>query len=514
MRIKSLSSLVVLMIVFSLIIGGATTVIAEEDIVVIGQSAEAPGLHTLIETSIPVFERVNLISEPLVKLNHNLEPIPWLASEFEILDGATRIKISLRDDVLWHDGSEFTAADVKYTYEWLLDEDNPGANRDIYADIDEIEIINDYQMVFHLSSPNSFMINNMARLGIIPEEYHEEVGYEDFAQAPLGTGPYVHEEWSRGEYHTMTAFEDYWGGVPNFYRLDFRPIPEDSSRLLAFEAGEIDMYHGNVITDDIARLEEDPNFLVKRTATPRYNYVALNQESTENPEIMQDPYFRKAVTHALDREGIIENIKAGLGQPGKSAVMPYMDHFNDELDYPEYDMDKAREYIEMSSLEGGETVNLYVTEGDFWESIAEILAYELNNLDINVNIRIEEYGAYLDRLYDTKDFDMYVFGWTGQIDPDRAMYRQFHSQGLNRVGFYNERVDELLDKGRTVDPNSQESIDIYREIQALILEDNPKAFIDYDEEITVLQANFEGFEVHPYNANNWIQLFDRVTRSE
>jgi len=216
----------------------------------------------------------------------------------------------------------------------------------------------------------------------------------------------------------------------------------------------------------------------------------MNQETTENPEIMQDPYFRKAVTHALDRVGIIESIKAGLGQPGKSAVMPYMDHFNAELDYPEYDMDKAREYIEKSGLEGGETVNLYVTEGDFWESVAEILAYELNNLGIEVNLRVEEYGAYLDRLYETKDFDMYVFGWTGQIDPDRAMYRQFHSEGLNRVGFSNERVDELLEKGRTVNPASQESREIYQEIQELILAENPKAFIDYDEEVTVIHAVF------------------------
>ncbi len=111
-----------------------------------------------------------------------MDIVPWLATDWELSDDAMQIEMDLREDVYWQHGREFVAEDVQYTYKWILDEDNPAANRELYEAIEEIEIVNDHEVIFHLNEPYAFLINNMARIGIVPYDYHEEVGYEEFGE--------------------------------------------------------------------------------------------------------------------------------------------------------------------------------------------------------------------------------------------------------------------------------------------------------------------------------------------
>ncbi len=505
--------LVILFIGF-FIFASTLIVNAEEDRFVVGQMAEVSGLHTLIEVDVYAFERINLINEPLTYIDHDLNIIPWLATDWQLSDNAMRIEMDLREEVYWQHGREFVAEDVKYTYEWLLNEENPAANRDLYQSIENIEIIDDHEIVFHLNEPYAFLINNMARVGIIPYDYHEDVGYEEFGQEPIGTGPYMHDEWRSADFHILTAFEDYWGGTPNFNEIEFRPIPEDSSRLLAFEAGELDASRG-VVSDELARLEEDPGVIVSRAPAAGYNYVGINQDSDLNPDVTQNEYFREALAYLVDREAIVDEVQGGQGYPGKSQIVTSMPHFNDEIDYPEYNFERAQDLINESGLEEGAEVKIFTFEDPGMSLNTEIIEYELSQVGIDAEVTIEEFGAFLDRIYDTNDYDLFLLGWTGQIDPDRASYRQFHSEGsANHVGFSNERMDELLEKGRMVDPTSEESIEIYKEVQEIIINENAKVFINYQESIDLIQPEFEGFATHPYGANTWIQLVNDVVRVE
>lgn len=514
MKSNHCSKIMVFLLVGLFFFASALSVNAAEDRFVVGQMAEAPGLHTLIEVDVYAFERINLINEPLTYIEHDLDIVPWLATDWQLSDDAMRIEMELREGVNWHHGREFVAEDVKYTYEWLLDEENPAANRELYEAIEDIEIIDDHEIAFNLSEPYTFLINNMARVGIIPYDYHEDVGHEEFGEEPVGTGPYMHDEWMDADYHILTAFEDYWGGTPNFSEVEFRPIPEDSSRLLAFEAGELDASRG-VLAEELARLEEDPEVTVDRAPATGYDYVGINQESEINPEVTQNDQFREALSYLVNREGIVEHVHRGQGSPGKSQIVPNMPHFNEEIDYPRYDPEKAQELIAESGLDEGAEVEIYTFEDPGMMQITEILEYELGQAGINADVSIEEFGAFLDRVYDTNDYDLFLLGWTGQIDPDRASYRQFHSEGTaNHINFSDERMDELLEKGRAVDPTSEESIEIYKEVQEIILENNAKVFINYQESIDLIQPEFEGFATHPYGANTWIQLVNDVERVE
>lgn len=471
---------------------------ANSNTLVIGSGAEAVGLDPRLETDVPSFERINVIMEPLVKFGVDMQLKPALATEWDVSEDTMTLRFKLREGVAWHDGTPFTAEDVKYTYEWVLDPANGALNMGLYADIEEIDVVNDFEVVFRLSKANAFLLNNIARMPITPKH---DGSREDFRQKPQGTGPYKFVSWTRDDRMILVENVDYWGGRPNVPNVIFRTIPENSTRLLAFEAGEIDIYQGGIVPQEINRLEADPNFIVQRTPGTGYNYLGFNTKVGA----LADVKVRQAVSYLINRNGIVERVLNGIGTPGISPVSMSLPWFNPDVQRYEYSVEKAKELLAEAGYAPGEIdIRLYTNENPDRMRIAEILQFEAQQAGINVEVIIEEWGAYLARIQQTDDFDIFILGWSGQLDPDRAMIRQFHTNGSNNYGKYsNERVDYLLDLGRTVPQESQESIDIYREAQEIVVREVPYGFINYSEEVGLQHKWIGNWEVHPYGAAAW-----------
>lgn len=493
---KKHSVLITVTLVLLLALGAVAW--AKNDTLVIGSGAEAIGLDPRLETDVPSFERINVIMEPLVKFAVNMQLVSALATEWDVSEDTMTLWFKLREGVTWHDGVPFTAKDVQYTYEWVLDPANGAPNMGLYADIEEIEVVNDYEIIFRLTRANAFLMNNIARMPITPKHEGDRA---DFRQKPIGTGPYKFVSWTRDDRMVLVANEDYWGGKPNIPNVVFRAIPEDSTRLLAFEAGEIDIYQGGVVPQEINRLEADPNIIVKRTPGTGYNYLGFNTKVGA----LSDVRVRQAVSHLINREGIVERVLNGIGTPGIGPVSMSLPWFNPDVQRYDYSVEKARELLAAAGVAPGDiNLRLYTNENPVRMRIAEILQFEAQQVGINVEVIIEEWGAYLARIQETDDFDIFILGWSGQLDPDRAMIRQFHTNGSNNYGKYsNERVDYLLDLGRTVPQESQESIDIYREAQEIVVREVPYGFINYSEEVGLHHPWIGNWEVHPYGAAAW-----------
>lgn len=476
----------------------SVTVFADNDTLVIGTGAEAVGLDPRLETDVPSFERINVIMEPLLKFDVDMNLTALLAKEWSVSEDTMTLVFKLEEGVTWHDGTPFTAEDVKYTFEWVLDPENAAPNMGLYEDIAEFEIVNDYEIIFRLGEPNSFLLNNIARMPITPKH---DGNRSDFRQSPIGTGPYKLVSWTRDDRMTLVENEDYWGGRPIIPNLVFRSIPENSTRLLAFEAGEIDVYQGGVVAQEINRLEDDPKVVVQRAPGTGYNYLGFNTQVGA----LKDVKVRQAMSYLINREGIVSRVLNGIGTPGISPVSMALPWFNSTVERYEYSVEKARELLAEAGYKDGDiNLKLYTNENADRMRIAEILQFEAQQAGINVEVIIEEWGAYLARVQETDDFDIFILGWSGQLDPDRAMIRQFHTDGANNYGKYsNERVDYLLEKGRTVPPESQDSIDIYGEAQEIIVREVPYGFINYSEEVGLQHPYIENWEVHPYGAAAW-----------
>lgn len=493
---KSRIVLLVLSLVF--VVSFTMVAAANNDTLVIGSGAEAVGLDPRLETDVPSYERINVIMEPLVKFNVEMELVGALAKEWDVSEDTKVLTFELREDVKWHDGTPFTAEDVKYTFEWVLNPNNAAPNQGLYVDIAEMEIVNDYKIIFTLSDPNPFVLNNIARMPITPKH---DADRDDFRQKPMGTGPYKFVSWSRDDRLVLVENEDYWGGKPNIPNVVFRSIPENSTRLLAFEAGEIDVYQGGVVPQEITRLEEDPKIVVQRAPGTGYNYLGFNTQVGS----LSDVKVRQAVSYLINREGIVSRIYNGIGTPGIGPVSVALPWFNPDVERYEYSVEKAKELLAEAGYEPGEIkLKLYTNDNAERMRMGEILQFEAAQAGIEVEVIVEEWGAYLARIQETDDFDIFILGWSGQLDPDRAMIRQFHTDGSNNYGKYsNERVDYLLDKGRTVPPESQDSLDIYGEAQEIIVREVPYGFINYTEEVGLNHPWIGNWEVHPYSAGAW-----------
>ena len=167
-------------------------------------------------------------------------PQPRLATPWAFNADATELTFTLRDDVTFHHGRAFTADDVIYIFQWVLDPDNPSLNRPLYTDIVAISAPDGTTVVFTLERPNAFLLGNIARMPIVPAHHGE---HDDFQVNPVGTGPFAFVGWQRDDQLVLTAFDDYWGGP---------------------------------IGAELLRLEDDPSIGVDRVPAPSYNFIGFN----------------------------------------------------------------------------------------------------------------------------------------------------------------------------------------------------------------------------------------------
>jgi len=477
------------------------TVAFAQTTLVIGTGAELSHLDPRVATDVPSFERINAIMEPLVSFDFGLGLAPRLATDWEFSDDGLTLTFQLREGVKFHNGADFTSQDVKYTFDWVLDESNGATNRPLYADIASIDTPDDHTVVFNLGNANSFLLNNIARMPIVPHTADED---PNFTFNPVGTGPYAFDSLVRDDTLTLVAFDEYWGGRGQIDVVEFRPIPENGTRLLAFEAGEVHISQSQPPPTELARLEADDSFVVERAPGTGYTYIGMNT----NVSPLEDVRIRKAISYLVNREAIVDRVLEGIGQPGVSMLSPELDWYTDDVEKYAYNPERALELVaEAGYADGGLSLRLHTNENPVRMLIAEIMQAELAAVGIDLEVTIEEFGAFLERVQTTDDFDLFILGWSGQLDPDRAIQRQFTTDGSsNYTGYSNERVDELVALGRMTPPDSQESLDIYRELQQIILDEAPYAYVNYTEEIAFSHPWVEGWSIHPYSANAYQDL--------
>jgi peptide/nickel transport system substrate-binding protein len=469
--------------------------LAQLDRVVIGSVADASGLDPRLVADTPSLQPIHAVMEPLVAYDRDLGLVPRLATGWEVSDEGVTIRFALRPGVTFHHGKAFTAEDVRFTFESLLDPELGSPLRSQFAMIERIETPDDHTVVFHLRSPNAFLVSRAARVPIVPADMAMVPAV--FSLRPYGTGPYRFDSWVRGDRLVLTRFDDYWGGAGGPATLEFRVVPDVRARLEAFETGEVDIVQGQLPPAELERLAADPDVVLERTPGTGYTYLGFNTRS----ELLADVRVRQALSHLIPREAIVERVMAGNAVPGVSMLVPTMPWFPDDAERFEYDPARARELVDELELDQDAPLRLLTNDNAVRIAMAETLAEEFGRVGLAVDVVVEGFAEYLERLHQTADYDLFLLGWSDQVDPERATTRQFHSGplGTANYGYYaNPRVDELIELGLRTDPASDESVAIYREIATIVADDAPVAFVLYVEETALHRPGIEGWHVHPY----------------
>ncbi|CAM3766655.1 ABC transporter substrate-binding protein [Alkalicoccus chagannorensis] len=443
---------------------------------------------------------------------------PGLAEDWEMHDDGTRYTFQLREGVTFHDGTDFNADAVKLNFERWADPDHEfhfadeGYAYSVYGTqfggfvgddghvIDEINVIDDYEVEFVLNSPlGSFLQNmGMSYFAMTSPAAFEEYGAE-INENPVGTGPFEFVSWDRDDSIVLERYDDYWmEDGPHLESVIFQVIPDNSARLTALQSGEIDIMDG-LNPDDIDVLEGEEGIQTWERATNNIGYLGFN----EDKEPFDDPELRRALNHAIDKETLITTLYAGMAEPAKNLIPPDYLGYNDEIEAYEYDPDLAREMLEDAGYED--------LEIDLWtmpvarpympdpERAAEVMQANLDEVGVTANIVSMEWATYLEQT-EAGEHDLFMLGWSGvNGDPDYFFGNLLHSDAIpggNRNFYRNEEVDGLLDEAKvSIDEGERE--ELYMEAQEIIHEDAPMIPLVHSIPVLAGSDRVEGYVPHP-----------------
>ena len=386
------------------------------------------------------FQVLENVFDTLVQPDESLEMQPALAESWEVSEDQLTWTFALRQGVTWHDGTPFSSADVVYTYNRIIDEELSNAWK--FGAVTAIDAPDESTVVITVSAPTPNLLSSLGGFKGLAIVQEANVTSGDIATKPIGTGPFSLTSYSSGDHITLTANPDYWGGAPALGGIEYQFISEPSTALAALRSGEID-WTDVVPPQQVSELEGDDSLTVGITPSSDYWYLALN----EAREPWSDVRVRQAIAYAIDRDAILQAVSYGTAEANQLAIP------KDSFWYAEYsryslDLATAQELLDDAGFTGG-TLDMLATS-DYPETVtaAQIIASNLAEIGITVEIRQPDFSTWLDE-QNSGNFDMLMMGWLGNIDPDDFYYSQHHSEGgSNAQGYANAEVDELLDAGR------------------------------------------------------------------
>jgi peptide/nickel transport system substrate-binding protein len=409
--------------------------------------------------SMNVYENVY---DSLFEFNSDLELVPTLCESYEVVDDVT-YQFFIREGVLFHNGKELTAEDVKYSFERMIDPENAFPRVQWFGRLDNVEVDDDYTCTFTLQETFAPFISYMGMQGaaIVDSEMDEQYGDLMDVEAANGTGPFRLVSYETDREARLERFEDHWrGDVPYVDEVQWMIQSDESSRVAAIRADEADMVRLFDV-QNVFVLEEE--FTVHREFVTSRALTIINCRN----EPLSDPRVRQAIAYAIDRQDFIEAAMFGLAEP--TGYIPPSDPAAlsvDEFETFTQDVDRARELLEEAGYGDGLELRMVVSPQYAMDvSNAEVLQAQLREVGIDVTIEQLEWGTLLDNMRTQRDFDLLNIIFTFQADPDGYMYTYFHSDSSdNHSGISEPELDDLIERGRTT-VDEDERMEIYAELQ-------------------------------------------------
>ena len=477
-------------------------------VLVFGRGADSVSLDPGIVTDGESFKVTQNLFETLLNFGKQDTKIhPGLAKEWVVSDDGLTYTFKLQEGVKFHDGTDFNAeAVIKNVNRW-----KGGTEDDFYyfnsmfkaegADIiTDVKADGDYTVIFTLSRPQAPFLKNLAMspFGIASPTAFEAAG-DKFGDNPVGTGPFKFTDWKRNDSVTIEKNPDYWQqGLPKLDKVIFRSIPDNSARLNALTAGDIDLADG-VNPSDGKTVEGNADLqLIER---PSMNIGYLGLTSTRAP--FDNKLVRQAVNYAIDKQAIVDAFFEGRAQVAVNPMPPSIGGYNEALEPYPYDPEKAKSLLAEAGYDGKEielwampVPRPYMPDG---AKVAEVIQKNLEDVGMKSKIVTFEWATYLDKAKNG-EADAFMLGWTGDNgDADNFIYTLLDKDniGSNNYSYYsNDEVHDLLIKAQSeTDENARN--DLYKKAQEIIHEDAPWVPLAHSTPLLAAKAGVKGFLPHP-----------------
>lgn len=457
----------------------------------IGVDQEVVGLDPNLVTAFSSFRRLDFLYNKLVRYNDRLEIEPDLAESWEFPDPRT-VVFHLRRGVRFHSGAEMTSEDVKFTLDRVLDPATRSPGRSFIDVITAIETPDRYTVRAKMQFPLASLLSGLAsaNLSIVEKAAVQKSG--NLQRTVAGTGPFMLAEWVPDNFMRLTKNPNYFRrGLPHFDTLIIRVIPDQASLLAGVRTRSLDMAtvnQGSVIT----AAKRESGLVVMQKAGLNLRIFSFN--TTRPP--YNDARVRYAFSFAIDRSAIVNTAEFGYATVSGpiSASTPWASPTTSFVSYRP-NTQRARQLLADAGYPNGFATRIVTSptyEGGI--AVAQVVQEQLRAIGVNATLENMEWGTYINR-WVARDFDTMIELRGGDPDPDRFLYRTFHSTGaVNNFLFKDGTIDRLLERGRVnLDPDRRKPI--YAELQRALIEAAPALFLYVPMETQVLQGYVRGFKI-------------------
>lgn len=472
-------------------------------------SPEPPFLFTAINTTLQMGMVSSKIHESLLKADHEFKIEPLLAKSWGVSSDGLTYTFALRAGVKWHDGKDFTSADVRYTVLEILKKLHP-RGRTSFAKVVDVETPDPLTAVIKLSSPAPQILVALAssyESPMVPRHIYEgtDVAGNPQISKPIGTGPFVFKEWQKGSHIILDKNPNYWDpGKPHLDGIVFRIINDASARAVALESGEVQIAGLSPIPlTDMPRIEKLGSLAIE---TRGYAYMSpffLIEVNMRKPPL-NDVRVRQAMAYAIDRERMTKLVWMGYGKPAISPIPSTIVGFHNP-ENPSYalNLEKAKALLDEAGYKAGSDGRRFKITHDFiplgtdYQRTAEFLKQQLGRVGIELEIRSQDLPTFFRRVYTEYDFDTTSLYYGAFADPTQGVHRLYWSRAIqkgvvftNAVDYRNPEMDAILEAAQSEnDPAKRKAH--YRDMQALAMKDLPVIPLMETRFITVANARLK-----------------------
>ncbi len=495
------------------------------------------GISSDIESFNPAFTMTmtegnvsELIYLGLVGYNWNeakgdLEPFPLLAESWTWGKDSSYVDIKINKDAKWSDGTDLTAQDVLFTFDFYSDPavqskfygtfENFILKKDQSIDLEKtFRIVSDKEIIINFAKggkPSTFSFD----LPLLPKHIFEKVNRKEAVNSdlnlkPVGSGPYVLDEWNKNQYIKLKLNKNsFLTGNGSIGELVFKVVPDYNNLIVQLKKGEID-FAEELKFEDVKSLKENSDLVITTIKGRDYDYMGLNNidpDAYAKGEIKSNPLFgdslvRKAVIHAIDREMIVNEYLGGYGKTAVVPIAPIFKSIADTLLKPySYSLKTAKELLSRAGWNDTDSdgyvdkngknfsFTLAVPGGNKLRSeIATIIKDNLKQAGIQVSIEPVEPSVFVEKMFARK-FNAFLSGWSVPIPIDLKpyWYSDLKNNPANTVGFRNKKTDQLLDEMKKRLPPAAEK-KVYYDFQRIMYDDAPAVFLFWKDKIAAYNS--------------------------
>jgi len=487
--------------------------------------ADAKTNNSMLSTDIPSNDRISIQFSPLLALNPDTAlPFPVLATEVPSRenggisqDGLT-YTLKLRKDVKWHDGQPFTSKDVIFTYQTLAKKElGSPRTAEINDRVDSVTAADDYTVAFKLKKVVApFLVSNLSgtNYAIVPEHILGTVAVDQIKQHPfstgdakasIGTGPFKFKEWTKDDHATFVKNPDYFGGEPALDQYIFKVVKDQDVVVANLKTGEGDF--GAIPTTAVDDVGKTQTLSVVKYDTYGFTFYA-HQLDTAKTTLFQQKEVRQALAYALDRDAMVQAIYNGYGVVGQGTMPTLSFAYAPEQITTKYtyDIKKAEQLLDAAGwVKGGDGIRakdgkklqFTLWTGNISKAFGQLITVmqqQWKAIGVDATPKIEEWNAFLSRITETHDFEMFLVGFSWGVDPDQTTMwaSQSYTGGFNMGKYANTQVDQFLAQGLTeLDTAKRKAI--YVQMQNILMDELPNVVLAFPQSLAVVNKRVKNF---------------------